>query len=67
MVHETRLVRLSTSKAHRSIAFLAIGLFGKRSWRGGGPFHQRPYLALADALKAFSIARTALKMAFPLE
>ena len=40
MVHEIRLVRLSTSKAHRPIAFLAIGLFGKRSWRGGGPFHQ---------------------------
>jgi len=36
MVHEIRLVRLSTS----NIAFLAIGLFGKRSWRGAGPFHQ---------------------------
>src|ERR1700730_16879052 len=36
IVHEIRLVRLSTS----NIAFLAIGLFGKRSWRGAGPFHQ---------------------------
>jgi hypothetical protein len=39
VVHETRLVPLSTSKAHRPIAFLAIGLFGKRSWRGDGPLH----------------------------
>jgi hypothetical protein len=39
MVHETGLLPLSTSKAHRPIAFLAIGLFGKRSWRGDGPFH----------------------------
>jgi hypothetical protein len=41
VVHETRLARLSTSKAHRPIAFLANGLFGKRSWRGDGPFHHR--------------------------
>jgi hypothetical protein len=40
MLHEIRLVRLGTSKAHRPIAFLAIGLVGKRSWRDGGPFHQ---------------------------
>jgi len=39
MVHETGLLPLSTSKAHRPIAFLAIGLFGKRSWRSGFCFH----------------------------
>jgi len=49
MVHEIRLVRLSTSKAHRPIAFLAIGLFGKGSWRGEFSFHLKG--TFADALK----------------
>jgi len=35
MVHE---IRLAQYKQHR--IFGNWGLFGKRSWRGGGPFHQ---------------------------
>jgi hypothetical protein len=39
MVHETRLLRLSASKAHLPIAFLANGLFDKRGRRRDRRFH----------------------------
>src|SRR5205085_10364128 len=33
VVHEPRPLRLGTSKAHRPVAFVAVGFFGKGSWR----------------------------------
>ena len=50
MVHETQPLRLSASKAHLPIAFLANGLFGKRGRRRDRRFHHGPLTDLSGTV-----------------